>query len=618
MVDLSDFRLVTELFENSALIDEDLNLVFMGKSLRQILESHNIDIDFLQLNNPSASKQNCLFRDTVNSVILTGEPALLKPDASGVEFLFLRSTEGVLLGLKEKIVRITKIENELQDSVKELECLYNISKEYESRKTLADFLENSTRIIQAGFQDPSSTIVNIELGNKTYGDTNWDPKDIRNMLGSGIYLQGEKKGDIKVYIKKGQDSLEDEQKLIDEISDKISRILEKAEKTRYLEKQQKILTAKNEALVKLTEECYQKREKLRTFFRAITDKIVVIDRNFNIVMSNKDEIGDSGKCYSKFFELRHKCKNCPAEMTFSSARDSFNEHLYKDRHYMLRTYPILGIDGRVERVLEVCNDITDQRNMEAKLIQSYKLASLGKLVAGVAHEINNPNTFILGNLKIVQEAFKDIFPILDRHYSENRDLRIARLNYEVFKDNIIVLINDMINGANRTKKIVGDLRNFAKKDEGGLTEPVNLNEIIRNNLTLTSKHLKKHAQLEIELNEKIPFFTGNIYKIEQVFLNLALNASEAIESGEGLIRIKTDYDEASKEVILIVSDNGIGIEEANLRNIFDPFFTTKRNKGGTGLGLSITYGIIKDLGGRIEVTSRSGAGATFTVRFPVK
>jgi polar amino acid transport system substrate-binding protein len=254
--------------------------------------------------------------------------------------------------------------------------------------------------------------------------------------------------------------------------------------------------------------------------------------------------------------------------------------------------------------------------METQLLQSYKLASLGKLVAGVAHEINNPNTFILGNLKIFNESLADIFPILDEYYQKNKDLKIARLNYEIFKENISVLVNDMISGANRTKKIVGDLRNFAKKDESGLLDTVDLNDLIKNHMNLTTKQIKKHATLEVELGENIPKFKGNISKLEQVLLNLLMNAVESIEKDGGLVKIKTEFNQKRDEIYLMVSDNGCGISEPMIKNIFDPFFTTKRERGGIGLGLSITYGIIKDHKGTIEVNSKVGEGTTFIIRIP--
>ncbi|MFA7228405.1 MAG: ATP-binding protein, partial [Melioribacteraceae bacterium] len=315
--------------------------------------------------------------------------------------------------------------------------------------------------------------------------------------------------------------------------------------------------------------------------------------------------------------LDTRCEKCPAVKTFETAEHISYAREVSDKYFMLRSYPVFDQNRQVEGVLEVCHDVTVQKKMEAQLLQSYKLASLGKLVAGVAHEINNPNTFILGNLKIIQESLQDIFPILEERYSKDRNLKIARLNYNVFRENITTLVDDMINGANRTKKIVGDLRNFAKKDDGMLTEQVDLNYIIKNNLTLTQKHIKKFAELEINLAENLPVFNGNSNKLEQVMLNLVMNAAESIETENGLVRITTEYDGAGSEVVLTVEDNGCGMDENTLKNIYDPFFTTKRNKGGTGLGLSITYGIIKDHQGIIEVESKIGSGTKFTIRFPV-
>lgn len=288
------------------------------------------------------------------------------------------------------------------------------------------------------------------------------------------------------------------------------------------------------------------------------------------------------------------------------------------KYFLMRSYPIFDKEGEVERVLEVCRDITLNKQLESQLIQSYKLASLGKLVAGVAHEINNPNTFILGNLKIIQEAFYDIFPILDHYFDGHRNEKIARLPYDLFKENISILIGDMIEGANRTKQIVLDLRNFARKDEEALSDVLDINHLIKNHLTFTQKHIKKQAQITFDLDPNVPEFNGSIQKLEQVLMNMIINASQAIENGVGLITIKTEYDQTSKEVVIKITDNGKGMDEKTKRNIFDPFFTTKRDKGGSGLGLSISYGIIKDHHGKIEVDSTLGSGTTFTIRIPVK
>lgn len=619
MSERNEFGVVKDLFENVAIFSNDFSLLYIGNYFKKLLKEINIDCSKLGYDEFPSDEQNILFEKL----------EVCKNNETGISF-FLPGLENELLvfssqfypqniftvGFKKKIYHLSKIEYDLKERVKELQCLYSISKEFDKSENFSDALVLSTQIIQKAFQFPDDVTVEINIAGKKYLNRPLLDSSSNEMLRSDIITGETKKGEIKVYSKNRLGFLIEEQKLIDEIAGKISNLIEKEERTKYLEKQQKILTAKNDALLRLTEECFQKREKLSTFFKAITDPIYVIDSDFNIIMSNKDEIGESGKCYKKLFNQETICTDCAGAESFKTSLNTFKEKQSLNRHYALRAYPILGLDGKVERVLEVCRDITSQKYLETQLIQSYKLASLGKLVAGVAHEINNPNTFILGNLKIVHEAFDDIFPILDKHYKENKDLNIARLKYDVFKENISLLVNDMIKGAERTKKIVMDLRNFAKKDDGALTDDVDINDIIKNNLTITLKQLKKHAKVEIDLHKNIPTFKGNANKIEQVLVNLTMNAADAVQTGEGLVKIKTDFIEDTQEVILSMSDNGIGMDKSLIKNIFDPFFTTKREKGGTGLGLSITYGIVKELNGKIDVDSKVGEGTTFTIRIP--
>ncbi len=616
----NNFIFFDELFAQIVIFDLNNNIVYVGSELKEVVGNINEVNCLLTLNGEEFTRHSKSINQILDIIKSDFEAHTFIITGNTDEFILfpvnLKGSFHMILAQKSKIEQVIKIEFDLKERAKELQCLYNVSQELESGKSLGEVFHNCVEYVQKAFQSPSDTIVNFEIDNKSYGDTDWDERTIDSYLTSDIELNGRKRGKIRVYIKNNIGYLEEEQTMVDEIAHKFERVIEAYEKTINLEKQKKILLAKNEALVKLTEDCHSKREKLRAFFSAITDIIVVVDREFNIIMSNKESIGDSGKCYRKLFGRNERCLHCPSIKTMENAQNFVEEISHEDKYLILHSYPIFNLDGSVDRVLEVCGDITVQKKMEVQLLQSYKLASLGKLVAGVAHEINNPNTFILGNLKIIQESFNDIFPILDEHYKENNSLKIARLNYELFKDNISTLIIDMINGANRTKKIVGDLRNFAKKDDGQLNEDVDINYIVNNNLTLTRSHIKKHAQLEGDLYNDLPKFSGNPVKLEQVLLNLVMNASESIEDGEGIIKIKTDYNEAKKEIILIVSDNGSGIEESVLKNIFDPFFTTKRNKGGTGLGLSITYGIIKEHGGTITVDSKLGTGTTFTIKLP--
>ena len=622
MLKSTSYKLIYELFDHVLIFDRNNEVVFEGNAFKRLLNKSAADINSLLFDSHQSNYKSKTLFETIELVKSDLEPHTIKLNGIKEDYILFPLNfdldPHILLTPKDKVVEITRIEHDLKERVKELRCLYNVSKELEAHQSINEAFEKCVKHVQVAFQIPDDVVINFEIGKKIFGDTSCNPKTINSIYFSDINVDNKKYGEIKVLLKSNVGFLEEEQSMINEIAGKFARAIEESDKTINLEKQKKILLAKNESLLRLTEECHQKQEKLRTFFSAISDRIVVIDHEFNIIMSNKDDIGDSGKCYNKLFGQNERCANCPALSTFDSAQNCLVERDEGDIFYTLRSYPIFNQENKVDRVLEVCRDITVQKKMEAQLLQSYKLASLGKLVAGVAHEINNPNTFILGNLKIIQEALDDIFPVLDNHYSTKKDLKIARLDYDVFKDNISTLITDMINGANRTKKIVGDLRNFAKKDDGTLTDNIDLNYIVKNNLTLTRKHVKKYAELEMILKEDIPTFKGNINKIEQVILNLVMNASESIEKSDGLIVIKTTYDENKKEVLLTIMDNGCGMDETTIKNIFDPFFTTKRNRGGTGLGLSISYGIIKDHNGYINVESKLGVGTTFTIHFPIK
>jgi signal transduction histidine kinase len=257
--------------------------------------------------------------------------------------------------------------------------------------------------------------------------------------------------------------------------------------------------------------------------------------------------------------------------------------------------------------------------MQAGIIQTEKLASLGALVSGVAHEINNPNTFIRGNISLVAEAFGDILPRLDEIASRTPGLRIARLPYSEFRGQILLLVADMAHGADRIMTIVNDLRTFARRDEGGLDDDVCLNSTVQSCLRLVRNEFESIAKVELALDPDLPKFRGNVQKIEQVIVNIVVNAAQAIEEAKrpGTLRVQTRRD-GSGHVVLEVTDDGVGMTDEVRQRIFDPFFTTKRARKGTGLGLSIAYGIVADHGGTIEVRSRRGEGSAFTVTFPLK
>ncbi|HUU05747.1 MAG TPA: ATP-binding protein [Patescibacteria group bacterium] len=679
---------------------------------------------------------------------------------------------------KECIECARKLEYDLKERIKELECLYIISSQIDSGKSLGQILENSAANLVKGFQYPEMACAAIILDQSQYTPGTISCDNIKASLQSDIVVNGKTRGCVKIGYLKEDDFLEEEKKLIKEIGHMISKAVEKHElqlelkkyvgnlkdlvkaktqelekstkrfedlfenapdgiviskrngdilkanrafyrmlnypedgsvklnfvrnklyanipsirpyifkklkekgflegmemslidargkqcpvigsfiyvdfdgrqcieevykdirlrkeleqelirqnenlekivqtRTADLEKQKDLLVNKNKELVSLTEKLKESRNKLQTLFDAITDQVVMIDRDFNIKMANRKEGTHSGKCHAKIFNLSRPCDRCPGAMVFKQKKSITLEEKYGDEYYLLQAYPIFDDRSEVEGVLEFSRLITKQKNMEIQLMQTDKLASLGQLVSGIAHEINNPNTFIRGNVSIIQEAMKDILPILDEYSRNNRNLQVARLNYDVFKSNILILLDDMAQGTNRIKTIVEGLRKFAKRDDGVLNDELDLNEIIQNCLRLVANQIGRKAKVKFELNENIPKIKGNFQRLEQVVVNILINASQAIEKKIGSIEISTAFLEKENENLLKISDDGKGIDEKTVKQIFDPFFTTKRNQGGTGLGLSIAYGIIKEHKGRIEVESKLGSGTTFSIYMPV-
>jgi PAS domain S-box-containing protein len=389
------------------------------------------------------------------------------------------------------------------------------------------------------------------------------------------------------------------------------------QRTADLEKRTDQLMKKNRELGRLTRECRESRERLQTLFHAITDTVVMIDPGFNILTSNTPRVAPPGKCYEKVFGRAEPCDDCPGVLVLRSRVPVSCERRMGEAYYRLQTYPMLSDDREATGMIEFSRDITTEKNIELQLMQTDKLASLGQLVSGVAHEINNPNTFIRGNIAIIQEALADILPILDTVAAARGDLRIARLTYDVFRSNIPILVEDMLQGSNRIKGIVDGLREFARRDDGVLDETVDLNAVVDNCLRLVQNQIKRTARVTFEPEEALPAVEGNFQKLEQVVVNILINASHAIDKDKGVIAISTRHDAERREVILLIGDNGTGMDERTRRQIFDPFFTTKRTQGGTGLGLSIAHRIIREHRGRIDVESQPGVGTTFFIHLPV-
>jgi two-component system NtrC family sensor kinase len=268
----------------------------------------------------------------------------------------------------------------------------------------------------------------------------------------------------------------------------------------------------------------------------------------------------------------------------------------------------------------IAEEVLKNREKDGMLLHQDKLASIGQLAAGVAHEINNPMGFIMGNLstlkqyagslqkycRIVEETVPD---------SSRPALQEARkqLDLDYILDDLTPLLAESTEGAERVRRIVLDLKDFARMDETTVTA-TDLNQCVRSTINIVRNELKYVAELDLQLGDIPPVFC-NGQQINQVITNLLVNAAQAIE-GHGAITVTTRLE--GNQVVLIVADTGKGIPADVLKRIFDPFFTTKPVGKGTGLGLTISYDMVRKNGGDISVESVPGKGASFTVRLPLQ
>jgi signal transduction histidine kinase len=271
-------------------------------------------------------------------------------------------------------------------------------------------------------------------------------------------------------------------------------------------------------------------------------------------------------------------------------------------------------------------EIDERKQLESQLVQSEKLASLGQLAAGVAHEINNPIGFISSNLGALDGYFKQLQEMLDAYREAENAIgssevidRLGQLRERVeldfLREDIPLLIKESKDGIGRVGRIVKDLKDFSRVDSNQEWQWANLQQGIESTLNIVANELKYKADVVKEF-QQLPDIECLPSQINQVIMNLIVNASQAMGPERGTITLRTGLE--GETVSIEVADTGIGIEPDNLQKIFDPFYTTKPVGQGTGLGLSLSYGIVKKHQGDISVRSEVGVGSTFRVELPVR
>ncbi|MUF02777.1 response regulator [Pseudomonas sp. CCM 7893] len=271
-------------------------------------------------------------------------------------------------------------------------------------------------------------------------------------------------------------------------------------------------------------------------------------------------------------------------------------------------------------------EIDERKQLESQLVQSEKLASLGQLAAGVAHEINNPVGFISSNLGTLDSYFKQLQQMLDAYRQAEEliasgesleQLKTLRtgMDLEFLKEDVPILIRESKEGIGRVVQIVKDLKDFSRVDNDQSWQWANLQQGIDSTLNIVASELKYKADV-IKQYQALPEIECLASQINQVVMNLIINAAQAMGPERGTITISNGVE--GKNVWLEVADNGCGIAPQSLQKIFDPFFTTKPVGEGTGLGLSLSYGIVKKHHGNISVSSELGKGTIFRVVLPIR
>ncbi|OEU71877.1 MAG: hypothetical protein BA864_11110, partial [Desulfuromonadales bacterium C00003093] len=431
----------------------------------------------------------------------------------------------------------------------------------------------------------------------------------------------------------------------------------------------------------------ESRNKLKIVFDSLEEEIVAIDDKFRIVSANNAFLRNTGATFQEIIgkpcfqdENGSSTGFCDKKVNFLAKRviesgtpqhslDTYSDKHGEKRYKRMNCLPVKDEAGKIFQLVIVLKDITDDKireekikalnkrmqetsdeikvknekleytlkqlkNTQAQIVQAEKMASVGQLAAGVAHEINNPTGFVSSNLKTLADYLNDINRLIKQYRmlitelkDNNAEDKITssieklldqisgiekEIDLDFIMDDVMDLINDCREGTKRIKKIVLDLKDFAHPGEDKL-QATDINKGIESTLNVVWNELKYKATVTKDYG-KLPIVKCYPQQLNQVFMNIFVNAVQAIEK-RGEIRISTRADNGSVEVR--ISDTGVGIPKENISKIFDPFFTTKEVGKGTGLGMNIAHNIIKKHNGTINVESEVGKGTTFRIRIPV-
>ena len=386
---------------------------------------------------------------------------------------------------------------------------------------------------------------------------------------------------------------------------------------------------KTENELRVHEELFKQRDlEFQTLIHAIPDRITLLTVDLRIGWSNKESDPEysrphgnpsSPTCYGRWHGRSEPCEECPVQRSLLSGQTEDQLAKAPDGSYWgIKAFPMRDEKGEITHVIHVTSDVTEKVRMRQETERSGRLASLGQLAAGVAHEINNPNALSLHNVPILQEAWEDVQRILDEVQAEKGDFMLGRLPYSRLRSQVPRMHEQILESSRRIRGIVEDLKDFVRQGDLRVLEPVDLNAVTQFAVRLAANTIKVSTHhFSATYAKDLPPFMGAPQRIEQVVVNLIMNACQALPARDRAVRVETLFDTSRNRSMLRVADEGSGIEEKDLAHILEPFFTTKRQQGGTGLGLSIAARIVKEHEGELTFDSLPGQGTVVTIAFPV-
>ena len=411
--------------------------------------------------------------------------------------------------------------------------------------------------------------------------------------------------------------------------------------TRGVELRDTLESYKQEVLdrMRIEEALRESEEKYRTILNSIQEGYYEVDLSGNMMFCNdslcaiigysRDElIGMNNRQYMPMEAFKRVYETFLRVYRTGEATKAFDwEVVTKDGSKKIveaSVTLIRDVKGAPAGFRGVVRDITDRKRAEEQarvhqqqLMQASKMAALGVLVSGVAHEINNPNNFIMLNAPILREAWESALPVLDEYYKENGDFLMGGMMYSEMREQMPKLLSGVSQGAERIKQIVANLKSYVRGDGGDLSPAVDVNSVIRSSLSLISNVIKNATDhFTVKYEADLPPVRGSFQRLEQVIINLIQNACQALPNRKKGLFVTTDRAGDGAGVVITIHDEGSGIRPEDLPRIREPLFTTRQDAGGIGLGLSISSKIIEEHRGRLEFASEPGKGTTVTVTLP--